>query len=287
MKSRSSIFAILTATALGLGSASYAETQGDEGASSGGDNATEQREGRRERRNQSTDADRRTARQERREAREESARRDDARQRRADRRRTNADDMDADRRDQRRQERREARREAARRDDARQRRADRRRANADDMDADRRAQRRQERRRYNRDTYQRRAGYRDDRGRRPFERTRAERRHQAWKERGFRDQSRPKHRGFENRVDRRVSRQHARIRDGWRNGDLTRKELKRLRKDQRKIARMDRRFGRDGHYTKRERRKLNKALDRASHRVYRAKHNRRTPGRARMGGHRW
>jgi hypothetical protein len=38
---------------------------------------------------------------------------------------------------------------------------------------------------------------------------------------------------------------------------------------------MDSRFGSDGHYTKRERRKLNNSLDRASQRVYRANDNHR------------
>jgi len=75
-----------------------------------------------------------------------------------------------------------------------------------------------------------------------------------------------------------LSKQQARVRHGWKDGEITRKELKRLRKDRRKIARMDRRFGRDGHYTRHERRKLNKAMDRASQRIYRAKHNHRVAG---------
>jgi hypothetical protein len=36
---------------------------------------------------------------------------------------------------------------------------------------------------------------------------------------------------------------------------------------------MDRRFSSDDRYTRHERRKLNKALDRSSRRVYRAKNN--------------
>ena len=85
----------------------------------------------------------------------------------------------------------------------------------------------------------------------------------------------------DDRVDRRLSNQRARARAGWEDGEVTRRELKRIRRDQRKITRMDRRFGSDGHYTKRERRKLNRAMDRASNRVYRAKHNRRVAGRNR------
>ena len=70
------------------------------------------------------------------------------------------------------------------------------------------------------------------------------------------------------------------------SGEVTHRELKRIRKDQRKIARMDRRFGGDGRYTKRERRKLNSALDRASRRVYRVKNNRRVVDNGRTRKHR-
>lgn len=90
--------------------------------------------------------------------------------------------------------------------------------------------------------------------------------------------------GFDNRIDRRVSKQRARIRDGWQSGELNRGEFRQLRKDQKKIARMDRRFGSDGRYSKRERRQLNRVMDRASNRVYRAKHNERTAHRS--GSHR-
>ena len=92
---------------------------------------------------------------------------------------------------------------------------------------------------------------------------------------------RTKHRAFDDRVDRRLAKQRTRARAGWKNGEVTHREAKRIRRDQRKIVRMDRRFGSDGRYTKRERRKLNKALDRASDRVYRAKHNHRVAGDAR------
>jgi len=78
---------------------------------------------------------------------------------------------------------------------------------------------------------------------------------------------------FENRVDRRQDRQRARIRNGKQSGDLSRREAKRLRKDQRQIARMERRFERDGYYSPRERRIMERALDRSSRRIKRAKHN--------------
>ena len=97
---------------------------------------------------------------------------------------------------------------------------------------------------------------------------RYDRAHASYAERG-----RTKQRGFENRVDRRLSNQKSRIREGWRSGELSRGEFRKLRKDQKKVARMERRFGSDGRYTKTERRRLNKALDRTSKRVRRAKNN--------------
>ncbi len=89
--------------------------------------------------------------------------------------------------------------------------------------------------------------------------------------------------GFENRVDRRLSKQQARIREGRHSGELSRGELKRLNKDQNRIAHMDRRFGSDGRYTKVERRKLNQAQNRASNRIQTAKNNDRVAMRS--GGH--
>jgi hypothetical protein len=78
---------------------------------------------------------------------------------------------------------------------------------------------------------------------------------------------------FECRVDKRQFRQHKRIRDGWVNGDLTRHEHKKLKKQQFRIERMERRFGADGKFTQAERKRLVRALDRSSDRVYRLKHN--------------
>jgi hypothetical protein len=124
-----------------------------------------------------------------------------------------------------------------------------------------------------RDSAQRRDLYRRDAGY-----PRGERRKQTvgdgWSERrGHGEQSR-----FEHRIDRRLAKQHDRVRHGWKSGEISRKELKRIRKDRHKIAHMDRRFGSDGHYTRHERRKLNRAMDRASQRIYRTKHNYRIAG---------
>jgi len=78
---------------------------------------------------------------------------------------------------------------------------------------------------------------------------------------------------FLRHVDRRQARQRHRIQEGWKGGELTRKELKRLRKGQRRIARLDRKFRADGALLPKERRVLREALDNASDLIYRKKHN--------------
>jgi hypothetical protein len=104
--------------------------------------------------------------------------------------------------------------------------------------------------------------------------------HDRWQDRSYGIGGRG---GFDNRVDRQLSKQQAQIRQGRHSGELSRGEHKRLQKDQSRIAHMDRHFGSDGRYTKVERRKLSNALDRASNRVYRAKNNDRVASRS--GGH--
>jgi hypothetical protein len=93
---------------------------------------------------------------------------------------------------------------------------------------------------------------------------------------------------FAAKVDRRQEIQLARIQDGRRSGALTKREAQKLKKTQRKIDRMEYRFAQDGHIDKRERRKLNKALERSSHRIYKLKHNdayRGNRGQAYKHGH--
>ena len=82
----------------------------------------------------------------------------------------------------------------------------------------------------------------------------------------------PQHR-FEKRVDRRQDRQWDRIQSGIDSGELTRREAKRLMRGQRRIERMENRFERDGYISPREQRKLERALNRNSKRIKRAKHN--------------
>jgi hypothetical protein len=64
-----------------------------------------------------------------------------------------------------------------------------------------------------------------------------------------------------------------RIEQGVSSGELTRKELRKLRNKQRDIRHMRREFLRDGWLTQWERRKLAKARKRLSKQVYRLKHN--------------
>ena len=80
------------------------------------------------------------------------------------------------------------------------------------------------------------------------------------------------HDGY-SRFDKRVERQHARIREGVKSGELTRKEAGKLRKQQKNIARHERKLSRDGDLTRHERRKLDRRQDKASKRIYRLKHN--------------
>ncbi|MCP3866845.1 MAG: hypothetical protein GY703_01855 [Gammaproteobacteria bacterium] len=90
--------------------------------------------------------------------------------------------------------------------------------------------------------------------------------------------SRGSSRRAERKFIRRQINQRARILEGRESGSLTRREMIRLRQDQKKIRRMVRRFSQDGYLTPREQHKLNKAQDRASRRIARAKHNDRVRG---------
>jgi len=78
------------------------------------------------------------------------------------------------------------------------------------------------------------------------------------------------------RMERREWRQHERIQQGWRSGELRRGERARLRAGERRIDRIEWRAGRDGHFSRLERGRIERAQDRESRRIYRLKHNRRT-----------
>jgi len=88
------------------------------------------------------------------------------------------------------------------------------------------------------------------------------------------------------RVNKRTSnvrrnKQANRISEGVRNGDITRKEYRRLDKEQRGINRAYRRAVSDGHLSRHEHQRLHKLRDRAGRHIYRARHNHATPKRYR------
>lgn len=78
---------------------------------------------------------------------------------------------------------------------------------------------------------------------------------------------------YADRVDRRQFRQHSRIAEGVRSGELTRGEAKRLRAGERHVRRMERRAEADGTVTEKEAARLEKVQDRMSARIYNQKHD--------------
>ena len=86
-------------------------------------------------------------------------------------------------------------------------------------------------------------------------------------------QHRASPRKFQHTVDRRQARQHGRTRQGWQSGRLNRKQVARLRTNQKHINKMGRRFRADGHYPRHERRRMGRALDRSSKRIWCMKGN--------------
>jgi hypothetical protein len=71
----------------------------------------------------------------------------------------------------------------------------------------------------------------------------------------------------------RLERQHARIEQGVESGELSRKEAKTLRKQHRKLHRLAREFREDGVLSRKERRILDRKLDKASDLIWTLKHN--------------
>ena len=77
-----------------------------------------------------------------------------------------------------------------------------------------------------------------------------------------------------NPVDRREQAQRARIRQGVRTGELTRNETRRLAKEEARIRVVERKAKSDGEITKKEARKLDRVLDKASRNIHRQKNDR-------------
>jgi hypothetical protein len=75
----------------------------------------------------------------------------------------------------------------------------------------------------------------------------------------------------------RVDRQASRIEQGVRSGELTRREFRKLKRQNRRIRRMVR-FAKfdDGHIDRYERKQIRFALNNASDRIFRKKHNNKT-----------
>lgn len=82
-------------------------------------------------------------------------------------------------------------------------------------------------------------------------------------------------------VNARQHRQAARIRDGVKDGEITKGERNKLRADEAAIRAEERVYRRSGDgLSRRERRDLERDLNKTSREIYRAKHNDRTPGDA-------
>lgn len=77
-------------------------------------------------------------------------------------------------------------------------------------------------------------------------------------------------------VNKRQHRQHARIAQGVKSGELTRSEARALRSEQRAIRAQEREFKSDGNLTRAERRELHRDLNEASRDIYREKHDSQT-----------
>ena len=83
----------------------------------------------------------------------------------------------------------------------------------------------------------------------------------------------------------REQRQTQRIRQGIRSGEITRPEVRILKKEQGRIDRAYHRASADGHLNQRERQRLDKLQNLASRHIYRAKHNPVRRGYAVMHNH--
>ncbi len=75
------------------------------------------------------------------------------------------------------------------------------------------------------------------------------------------------------RMEQLLDNQRYRIRDGIKNGELTHKEARHLRKQQRHIIRLTYHFMHDGYLNRNEFRELRDKLNHANKRIYRLKHN--------------
>lgn len=87
-------------------------------------------------------------------------------------------------------------------------------------------------------------------------------------------------------INARQDTQQHRIRQGVRQGDLTRGEARGLQREARDVRREERVFRADGRLDARERRHLHRDLDRVSRDIYRERHDSQRHHGHRAGGHR-
>ena len=75
-------------------------------------------------------------------------------------------------------------------------------------------------------------------------------------------------------INQRERRQQARIWQGYRSGDLTPREFRRLEREQAFIRRSEARARRDCNFTARERMRIQREQNRASRHIFRQRHDR-------------
>jgi len=77
-------------------------------------------------------------------------------------------------------------------------------------------------------------------------------------------------------INQRERHQQRRIADGVRDGELTQKEARTLEKEQAKIHTAEAKARADGEFTAKERAKIQKRQSKASHHIYKEKHDKQT-----------
>lgn len=80
------------------------------------------------------------------------------------------------------------------------------------------------------------------------------------------------------RRDAREHKQNQRIKQGVKSKELTKSEVRKLRKQQRRIDRVEEKAERNGRVSEREKEKIERLQDKASKDIYRLKHNDRERG---------
>jgi hypothetical protein len=90
---------------------------------------------------------------------------------------------------------------------------------------------------------------------------------------GYGERYEPHYYSTRDRVDKRQQKQQRRIEQGIESGQLTPWELRKLDRQQDKIARLENRFKSDGRLSRKEKRILLNKLNAASQRIYHLKNN--------------